>query len=696
MAAGSLTTTTSVDAPGDAHGVPATQVGVGYRPHLDGIRTVAVYLGVAFHVGADRLDGGFIGVDIFFVLSGYLVTQLLIKDLSGKGSIELKRFYSRRIRRLLPAATMALLATAIVFSALAAPAELHGGRNAVSAAALHVSNWFFIAQSVQYFGADLQSNPVVQFWSLSVEEQFYAAWPLLLATLYAIAGRFGARRWTIVQSTVLVAIAASFTSALLMGRVNLDRAYYGTDMRVYQLLGGAMLALSPGVLLRMNRSERIRRLLPYTAAAALGGLLFLSTWILRMPPIERGALAALCTLTLIASMEAGPHGLVRRFLSTRPMVYLGKISYGTYLWHWLVIVVSVRVADISPMSTFLVSSILASGLAALSYEVIERPFRESPRLNNRRRTVVIVGLSTSAAMGLLVAPLIFRQHMHEQPVDVVQGTAVGATRVPADLDWRGAQNDTADFPTCTASKPDPCTLVKGSGSHILLLGDSHARMYIPMFTRLAREAGITFSADVAPACPWQKGLQYRNEERDCRSHQAELYPAVVDRLDPDVVVVANRAYDAQGSPLFVSDEDRGELTPGSEAYLESIRARTDATIQLLRSAGRKVVIIEPIPVAPLGVNPLLCLSKATYLDECRFVSSTLPTPVERIYREEAKKDPGVWSLDIDQRVCPYLPICDPIVDGLIVRRDTSHLTTRFADTLVTPFKRFLTTNKILK
>ncbi|MGQ0830585.1 MAG: acyltransferase family protein [Microthrixaceae bacterium] len=684
------------DAPRDvAHGVPTTQVGVGYRPHLDGIRTVAVYLGVAFHVGADRLKGGFIGVDIFFVLSGYLVTQLLIRDLSGKGSIELRRFYSRRIRRLLPAATMALFATAVVFSSLAAPAELQDGRNAVSAAALHVSNWFFIAQSVQYFGADLQSNPVVQFWSLSVEEQFYAAWPLLLATLYAVAGRFGARRWTIVQGTVLAIIAVSFTSALWIGRTNLDRAYYGTDTRVYQLLGGAMLALSPGILVRLNRSDRIRSLLPYTALAGLGGLLFLSTWIVDMPPIERGALAALCTLTLIASMEAGPHAFVRRFLSTAPMVYLGKISYGTYLWHWLVIVVSVRVADVSPFPTFLLSSFIATGLSALSYEVVERPFRESPRLTTRRRTVVVLGLGTSVAMGLLVAPFLFRQHMDEQPVDVVQGTSVGATRVPEDLDWRGAQQDSADFPTCTADTSADCTLVTGKGPHILLIGDSHARMYIPMLTALAKDLDLTFSADVAPACPWQEGLQYRRSQKECRDHQADMYPGVVDRLDPDVVVVANRSFDAPGSPLFVSDQELGELPPGSKAYLDSVRARTSATIKRFRDAGRRVVILEPVPVAPLGVDPVVCLSDATYLDECRFVSSVDPTPVERIYRDLAENDSEVWSLDLDRRACPYLPICDPIVDQLIVRRDASHLTTRFALTLLTPFEKFLTTNKVL-
>jgi hypothetical protein len=290
---------------------------------------------------------------------------------------------------------------------------------------------------------------------------------------------------------------------------------------------------------------------------------------------------------------------------------------------------------------------------------------------------------------------VFAAQKDNVSVAVAQGTAAGATVVPDDLDWQGAQNDTADFPKCTAERPDDCTLVKGPGAHVLVLGDSHARMYIPLLTALAEEKGLTFSADVAPACPWQEGLHYRQDVAECRAHQADVYPGVVDRLDPDIIVVANRSFDATGSPLFVADEVAGELPPGSAEYLDSIRARTADTLATFRAAGRKVVIMEPVPVAALDTDPVVCLSEATYLDECRFVSDVEPTPVEQIYRDVAKADDGVWTIDLDRRVCPYLPICDPVVDGLIVRRDRSHLTTRFADTLLVPFAQWLADNGIM-
>jgi peptidoglycan/LPS O-acetylase OafA/YrhL len=696
VAAGTPSTTSIAPAAGggvDRDEPP--EFGVGYRPALDGIRAVAVYLGVAFHAAVHGWLGGFIGVDMFFVLSGYLVTQLLIRDIGRSGSVSLLRFYSRRIRRLLPAAATALFATIIVFNGIAAPAELEEGMSAIRAAALHVSNWFFISQSVEYFGADLQSNPVVQYWSLSVEEQFYLAWPLALTGLNLVAHRFGRFRWTFIQGVVLVVVLTSFVAALLIAPSNLDRAYYGTDTRVYQLLGGGLLALSPGVLVRMHRITAIRRSLPYVAAGALAGIIILGSDLFSMPPIDRGAATAVLTLTLIASVDVVRSGPVHWFLSRPAVVYLGKISYGTYLWHWLVIVVTVRVVDVSPVTVFMLSALIATGLAALSYEIIEKPIRSAPRLDRRRGAVVVVGLSISAVMGLVVAPRILDPDRDREPVEVAQGTSVGATPVPEDLDWEGAQQDVPDFPTCTPADVDPCTIVRGPGPHLLLLGDSHARMYLPLFEEIAEERGLTLSAAVAPACPWQAGLQYLQDPAACIDHQDNLYPGVVDALDPDIVVVANRSFDDPVSPLFVEDQTEGRLPPTSQEYLDSVAARTDETLEIFRAAGRQVLIMEPIPVAPRDEDPVICLSAAEFIDECRYVATAEPTSVEQIYTAAAEADDGVWAIDLDRSVCPYFQICDPIVDQLIVKRDTSHLTASFARTLADEVEQFLDDNGLL-
>jgi hypothetical protein len=164
---------------------------------------------------------------------------------------------------------------------------------------------------------------------------------------------------------------------------------------------------------------------------------------------------------------------------------------------------------------------------------------------------------------------------------------------------------------------------------------------------------------------------------------------VVEGLDPDVVVLAHRTFDDPASPVRILDDDRGELAIGSAGGLSRIRERALGTLRPFSEAGRVSIIIEPLPVAPKAEDPLRCLSAATYVDECRFVAQTGPTPVEKVYREIAEADPRVWTLDLDRAACPYLPICDPIVDGLIVRRDDTHLTTRFATTLVPGVERFL-------
>ena len=220
----------------------------GYRAHLDGLRAVAVYLVVAFHAGMGRLVGGFIGVDVFFVLSGYLVTTVLLRDLHGEGGrIRFGRFYARRARRLLPAAAVALVVTAVVFSSLGTTSELLDARSAIRAAALYVANWHFIHQASDYFAADIDASPVVHFWSLSVEEQFYLLWPLLLGGLFAAARRFGRRRDAVVRGVVVVLGLVSVGAALHLAGSNLNRAYYGTDTRAYQLLAGAALALTPAL-----------------------------------------------------------------------------------------------------------------------------------------------------------------------------------------------------------------------------------------------------------------------------------------------------------------------------------------------------------------------------------------------------------------------------------------------------------------
>src|SRR5262249_45122291 len=244
------------------------------------------------------------------------------------------------------------------------------------------------------------ASPVVRFWSLSIEEQFYFVWPLLLWGLASFAGRFR-NRWTIVQVTVAVLGLLSLGAALRLATSNPNLAYFGTFTRAYQLLAGALLALTPGLVRRVAGREQVARVLPFVALAALGGLVALGTSLFDVGPITRGAFVAVVTCILLVAIE-GRRGLVRSGLSTRPLVYLGRISYGTYLWHWPIIVIAAREFSLAPLPMFGVAVLLATGLASLSFQILEHPIRASAVLDNWRRPVIVVGLATS----VLTAPLI--------------------------------------------------------------------------------------------------------------------------------------------------------------------------------------------------------------------------------------------------------------------------------------------------
>ena len=338
-----------------------------YRPHLDGLRAVAVYLVVAFHSGLGKFAGGFIGVDIFFVLSGFLVTRILIRDLGTLRRIRWRQFYSRRVRRILPAALVTLLVTATVYAAVASPLEKVDAFGGFRAAFLYVANWYFIHQATDYFAANVNTNPVLHFWSLAVEEQFYLLWPLLLGGLYLATRRLGRARWWVLRGVVIVAGIASALEALHYGHSHLERAYYGTDTRAYQLLAGAALALTPQ-LLRLG--PRVRPAARWFAAGALIGLVVLGSSAFGFSPITRGVITVVFASTLIVALENARRGWAKRMLSSSPFTYLGRISYGTYLWHWPIIVLVTRGHQPLPLELFVISAAGATTLAAISFRLL--------------------------------------------------------------------------------------------------------------------------------------------------------------------------------------------------------------------------------------------------------------------------------------------------------------------------------------
>jgi len=605
---------------------------------------------------------------------------------------------------LLPASFVVLVVTAVVFSAIASQAELASAVGAFKAAFLYVANWYFIHQSTDYFAADVNASPVQQFWSLAVEEQFYFVWPILLAGLFALTRGLRRHSLRVMQATVGVGGVVSLVWALHLSTSNISRAYYGTDARAYQLLAGAFLALSPGLLARVSRV----RVTWLAAPVGLVGLLVLSTSLVDVNAVRRGVLATVAAVVLLVGIEAFRSGPVNWLFSSSPAVYLGKISYGTYLWHWPVILVAVALTDesISPVSTFAISALVATGLASLSYELLERPVRQQRFLDRINPVVVVSGLAISVVAALVLIPNIIDPY--QANADTAQNTSeLGFTPIPA-LDFTTARTDVGDLrgvvlnENCVGEPSSACTIVTGTGPHILVIGDSHAQVMAPTFAKIAQDHDLTFSTAASSACPWQRNLYPVDRGapsdqlflEECIAFKQDLWDRVIPELKPDIIIGWSNDYLTR-RPGTVYDDDN-QLVPetGREENRRRIKIETERSIEELSARGAKVVIVEPVPTTPDGQDPFVCLTESEVLEDCRFVADQDPSPLDLMYREIAR-DRQVDEANFDQLMCPFMPICDPVVNGTIVRFDNQHITPRFATSLAEPMTTFLQNRQLI-
>jgi hypothetical protein len=415
----------------------------------------------------------------------------------------------------------------------------------------------------------------------------------------------------------------------------------------------------------------------------------LGTSVVSVGPVTRGVLAAVVTCGLIVALEAARGGPARRLLSLPAVSFLGRISYGTYLWHWIVILVAQREYELGPLATLAVSVPVASGLAAVSYGLLERPIRRAPVLDRHRSAVIGAGLAVSVLVGVVVVPWVLDvDRAPRRSAETASSTGPNAGRTPVTVDWEDAARQEPDIVPCELGEDNVCLLTEGAGPRVLLVGESHAGMLSPALIPLAERRDLELAAVYLPFCPWERGLRYSIFGDTCFADQAALYDRRIEAFDPDIVVLAHRPVDDPASPMGLVDEDVGPLIlPGrTKQVLES---RTRATIAELRRQGREVVIMEPIPVAPDGRPPITCLSEAAYLDECEFETRSAPGDQELLLRSLAEADDGIWTIDLDHLVCPNLPTCDPVVNGKVVMYDNSHLTTGFAETLTDDLEQAL-------
>ncbi|KKC05328.1 acyltransferase family protein, partial [Mycobacterium nebraskense] len=364
-------------------------------PALDGLRAIAVALVLVGHGGIPGVGGGFIGVDVFFVLSGFLITSLLLDELGRTGRIELAGFWIRRARRLLPALVLMVLSVAAARQLLP-DRSLTGLRDDAIAAFVWMANWRFVDQKTDYFTQGAPPSPLQHTWSLGVEEQYYFVWPVLLIAVTLLLAARARRRLTratvggVRFATFVIATVGTLASAavamVMVSDNTRDRVYFGTDTRAQALLTGAAAAallvrdwpsLNRGwCLIRTRWARRVARVLPLAGLAGLAAATHYATGSSR--EFRHGLLigVAIASVAVVAAVALEQRGAVARILAAPPLVWLGTISYGVYLWHWpIFLVLNGERTGWTGLPLFAARCGATVALAAASWWLIEQPIR---------------------------------------------------------------------------------------------------------------------------------------------------------------------------------------------------------------------------------------------------------------------------------------------------------------------------------
>ncbi|RLT48066.1 MAG: acyltransferase [Candidatus Aquidulcis sp.] len=641
-----------------------------FRPDIEGLRGIAILLVLLFHAGLPWTPGGFVGVDVFFVISGFLITGKLWRESQQPGGLNITRFYAWRIRRLLPAALVAVALISLVGLLLAAPLDRSELAADGAASALSLANMRFIG-SVDYFAATTSPSPFLHFWSLSVEEQFYLVWPALIVLL---TWRGGSSRRLIVA--LLIGVVASFALSIWLTDTSPARAFYLLPTRVWQLGVGGLLALV-GVM----GTSRGAGALAWAGLAAVAVAGVALTAEIPYP----GLAALLPTAGAVALLYGGaaPSGPVR-LLAAAPLRFLGKISYSLYLWHWPLLVLPLMFLERALTGVEVVASVaVAIGVSWLSWRFVEQPFRYGDR--SRRATswsairVGVAGILSVALFTQGLAAALPSSAVAVQPTPSPSGSPVasdGPITLPADLtpSLASARDDEERLrgDGCLAfervSTPPNCVYgVKGSAITIALVGDSHASHWFPAIEAIALERGWRLLTFVKVSCSFttlaQRNLALKREYRECTAFN-EATVARLNQIKPALTIIVNRR---TFRPI--------------EENITSALAGAALGEMVARIPGATVILVDtPDP----GRDVPACLSKhPSDIRACLFAQDDADNREIGIAERVAADVSGARLIDLTANICTEWP-CSPISGSVLIYRDEDHMTATFSRSLAAP------------
>ena len=556
------------------------QASLAHHRGLDGLRGVAVILVIIFHSGLGWLPGGFLGVSVFFTLSGFLITSLLINECENTGRIDLKAFWGRRLRRLAPASLVAIAGVVGLASWLSTSIEASRIKGDAISATLYFSNWRFIYSGHSYGELFASPSPLQHLWSLSIEEQLYVIVPVVIAGLFAL----GLRRRAI-GIVFLIAVAGSTIATMFTNSHEL--IYYGTHTRAAELLLGSALACLFGHRLERFAVQKAKTLSTMYVVPLLGVIVLARFSSVDSPWVYSGLLtlfAGLSAICLIASVHAGP---VRSILSSSPLVRIGEVSYGLYLIHWPVIVwLNSERVDLQPTALFVLQVIVTVILTLVSYWLIEQPIR-------RRKVLLSVRWAASSFVASVVGVLILASAIlasASSQVNTAPDVLVTIAPTSSVVDPVNASST-----TIVGSSAKPARVDRTGPLSVLVIGDSTAENIATALAQ-ASDGSLGVISGGVLGCPLLKVAQVRdrkdsqqdvsycpNNEQLVRDHVSEVDAVVV------VAGVANQwAFQYAGSDVWVepaSDQYKADL----DKFLEDLEA-------IVAPRGLPVLVFETPPV----------------------------------------------------------------------------------------------------
>ncbi|SDK12018.1 Peptidoglycan/LPS O-acetylase OafA/YrhL, contains acyltransferase and SGNH-hydrolase domains [Nocardioides sp. YR527] len=662
-----------------------------WRADVQGLRAVAVGLVIAGHAGLSGFEGGFVGVDVFFVLSGFLITTLLLRETDRSGTVSISQFYARRARRILPAATATMLVV-LTYSAIVLP-QTRTDQIAGDAgwAAVFLANVHFAKEAVDYFNTAAPS-PFQHYWSLSVEEQFYVVWPLLVLAVALWIPKHHRRR-AITALAALVAVV-SLAWSLHLTSVDPTTAYFSTPARAFELAAGALLACVAGRLASIKR--------PYATALGIAGVgtLVYATASFSEATHFPGWHALVPVLGTVALLVAGPATPTGWLLSKQPLRYLGDISFSLYLWHWPILILAPEAIPGGGVRQLLIMLALILAASAASYHWIEMPFQRHkiPHLTKGRRALalwpaaaalaLVAGTSSQAYAGYQVdvakanAEEWFQENpdvldTDDKPVTGVLKTTVKAAEEGAPLPPE-AKFDASDswaerggycYAGYGETKLDgDCVYGDGKADRtVAVVGDSHIGMWLPALDTLAERQHVKLVPFVKLGCA-AYGVKQKSSKMtvaECEDFRKWTNEQITE-LNPDTIVVGARG-------MLDMEERDGVST--EEQWREGVRHGVSAFEKITPD----VRVFADVP--SVDDDPGECLSDARNLLEDCVVNAEGTEVDSNEVTQEALDGTEAAYVDIVDLVCSEQ--CPLVVGDVVTYYDDSHITATWVDR-VTP------------